>query len=88
MAIVSVSAETFSGGRELAIHISEQLGYKLLSRDEIIGKAGGYGMSTNRLERARRRHVGILGRMDLGWNHYLVYVRAALSKEIRHGDLV
>ena len=88
MAIVSVSAETFSGGRELAIHISEQLGYKLVSRDEVIGKAGHYGMSSNRLERARRRHVGILGRMDLGWNHYLVYVRAALSKEIRHGDLV
>ena len=45
-------------------------------------------MSRNRLERARRRSVGIIGRMDLEWNHYLVYVRAALSKEIEQGCLV
>ena len=82
MAIITLSTETFSGGRELAARISEKLGYKLVSRENIIEKTGHYGMSRNRLERARRRSVGILGRIDLEWNHYLVYVRAALSKEI------
>ena len=88
MAIITLSTETFSGGRELAGRLSERLGYKLVSRENIIEKTGHYGMSRNRLERARRRSVGIIGRMDLEWNHYLVYVRAALSKEIEQGCLV
>ena len=88
MAIITLSTVTFSGGTELASRISEKLGYKLVTRENIIEKTGHYGMSRNRLERARRRAVGILGRMDLEWNHYLVYVRAALSKEIEQGSLV
>ena len=88
MAIITLSAVAFSGGSELAARISERLGYRLVSREDIIEKTGHYGMSRNRLERARRRSVGILGRMDLEWNHYLVYVRAALSKEIQQGSLV
>lgn len=88
MAIITTSTTTFSGGRELARCISKKLGYKVVSREDIIEKAAHYGMSRNRLERAHRRHVGILGRMDLEWKHYLIYSRAALTKEIEEGSLV
>lgn len=88
MAIITLSTATFSGGRELAGCISNKLRYKVVSREDIIEKVAHYRMSRNRLERAHRRQVGTLGRMDLEWKHYLIYSRAALSKEIQEGNLV
>ncbi|MCH8205876.1 MAG: cytidylate kinase family protein [Chloroflexi bacterium] len=88
MAIITLSAAAFSGGRELAGRLAEKSGCRLVSREDIIDKTGHYGMSRNRLERARRRHVGILRRRDLEWSHYLAYVRAALSGDVRGGNLV
>ena len=43
MAIITLSTETFSGGRELAGRLSERLGYTLVSRENIIEKTGHYG---------------------------------------------
>ena len=88
MAIITLSTATFSGARRLAQSVSERLGYRLVSRDEIVEKIEQYGMSRHRIARARRRQLGLLNRLDLGWKHYLVFVRAALSKEIRQGNLV
>ena len=88
MAIVTLSGGTFSGGRELARAVSERLGCKLVSRDSVIEKTARYGISKSRVARARRRHLGMLHRMDLRWRHYLVLSRAALSKEIHQGSLV
>ena len=88
MAIITLSTGPFSGARNLAQSVSERLGYRLVSRDDIIEKAAQYGMPGDRLDRARSRRLGILQRMDLGWKHYLVYIRAALTKEIRKGSLI
>ncbi len=88
MAIITLSRKTFSGTRELAGHVAETLGYRLVSRDDIIEKTAQYGMSGDRQDRARRRRLGMLQRVDLGWVHYLVFTRAALTKEIRQGSLI
>lgn len=88
MAIVTLSKRTFSGAGKLAECLSRELDYALVSRDDIIEKTAGYGMSKDRLERARSRRLGFSHRMDLGWLHFLVYSRAALTKEIRQGNLV
>ena len=88
MAIITLVKGTFSGARELARCVSEELGYRFVAREDVIDKTAQYGMSRQRQDRARRRRLGVLLPMDLEWTHYLVYNRAALSKEIRHGDLV
>ena len=88
MAIITLSRGIFSGAGELALHISENLGYRLVSREDIIEKIGRYGVSHERLDRARRRRLGMRQRIDLEWIHYRVYARAALAKEIRQGCLV
>ncbi len=88
MAIIMLSRGRFTGGRELAQSISEKLGYRFISREDIIEKTAQYGISKERLDRARRRRVGMLQRMDQEWIHYLVYARAALAKEIQQGSLV
>ena len=88
MAIITVSQEAFSDARELARCVSEKLGFRLVYREDVIEQTSQYGMSRARLDRARRRHLGMWPQMDLGWTHYLVFVRAALSKEIRDGSLI
>ena len=88
MAIITLARGAFSGARELAQYISGELGYRLVSREDIIEKTARYGMSRDKQERARRKRLGVLPRMDLEWIHYRVYVRAALTKEIRQGNLV
>ena len=88
MAIITLSRGIFSDARELAQRISEVLGYRLVSREDIIEKTAQYGMSEERLDRARRRKLGMLQRKDLGWLHYRVYALAALTKEIRQGSLI
>ena len=88
MAIITLSRGRFTGGRELAQCISEKLGYTFLSREDIIDKTALYGMSEEKLDRARRRRLGMLQRMNLEWRRYLVYARAALTKEIQQGSLI
>ncbi len=88
MAIITLSRGTFSGARKLAEYISEKLDYSLVSREDIVERIAQYGMSEDRLDRARCRRLGMLPRLDLEWIHYLAYTRTALSKEIRQGNLI
>ena len=88
MAIITLSRDPFSGARRLAEYVSEKLGFRLLDRKGLIGKIVDYGSSRNTLDRARRRHLGALPRMNTEWIRYLIYGRAALGREIRQGNLV
>ena len=88
MAIITLSKKAFNGAGELAQQISTLLGYRLVSRDDIVEKTAQYGISKDRRERARSRRLGIWHPMDLGWRHYQIFSRAALTKEIRKGSLV
>ena len=74
MAIVTLLKSTFSGTRELAERVSEDLGYRLVVRDDFIDEIAEYGMSRQRQDRACRRRLGILRPIDLGWAHYRVYL--------------
>ena len=88
MAIIALARGTFSGAKELAQQVAETLSYRLVSREDIIEKTAQYGMTREKLDRARRRKLGILQRKQLDWIHYRAYARAALTKEIRQGSLV
>ena len=88
MAIITLSKRAFNGAGELAQQVSKLLDYRMVSRYDIIEKTSQYGISEDRQERVRSRNLGILHRMDRGWRRYLIYSRAALTKEIRKGCLV
>lgn len=88
MAIITLARKPFSGARELAEKISKQLGYRLVSREDVIEKTAQYGLSADRIGDARRRNLGWFPRVDLEWMHYVVFVQAVLSKEIQDGNLV
>ena len=88
MAIITLSREAFSGARELADLAARQLDYRVVTRDDIIRKLVDYGVPNDRLNRARRRQLGWLPRMAREWMQYVIFVRAALSQEIRNGNLI
>ena len=88
MAIIAISRGTFSGAREIAEYISQALGYKLVTREDITATLTEYGVSEDRLHRARYKQLGIRAKLDLEWTHYLVCARAALSRQIHQGNLV
>ena len=88
MAILTLSREAFSGARELAELVARRLNYRVVSRNDIIHKLVDYGVPTDRLNRARERQLGWLPRMAREWMHYVIFERAALSKEILSGDLI
>ena len=88
MAIITLSKRAFNGAGELAQQVSELLGYRLVFRFDIIEKTSQYGISEDRQERVRSRSLGLWHRLDPVWRRYLIYSRAALTKEIRKGCLV
>ena len=65
MAIITLSKNAFNGTGELARQISDLLGYRLVSRDDILEKTAQYGISKDRQDRARTRRLGMLHPMDL-----------------------
>jgi hypothetical protein len=53
MAIITMSRGTYSGAKELAEYTAENLGYKLLSRENIIDELAQYGWVDEKLHRVR-----------------------------------
>ncbi|UCG83219.1 MAG: cytidylate kinase-like family protein [Dehalococcoidia bacterium] len=88
MAIITLTRGTYSGAKELGQYLSEKLGYKLLSRENIIDKLAEYGWVEEKLDKIRQKQLGILQRMNLEWIHYVACLRAVLSKEAQEEALV
>jgi len=88
MAIITLSRGTYSGATELAEQVAKNLGYKMLSRENIIDELAHFGWKDGKLAKVRNKRLGMLERMNLEWVHYLVCLRAVLSKEAQGESLV
>ena len=88
MAIITLSRGTYSGAKELAEYTAENLGYRLLSRENIVDELAGFGWEDEKLKKLRHKELGILQRMNLEWVHYVVCLRAVLSREAQGESLV
>jgi len=88
MAIITISRGTFSGGQQLAECVAEKLGYRCVSREMLLKTASEYGVPEEELSRALTRKPGILERLTSERNQYLAYIKAALYKEAKDGNLV
>jgi cytidylate kinase len=89
MAIVTISRGTHSGGKQLAELLAERLGYRCLSREELLtGVAKKYGASDDTLSAALHYRPDFLEGTKLGKIHYIAFVRAALCREVRYDEVV
>ena len=89
MAIITVSRGTFVGGQALAECLAERLGYRCLSREEVLQAATAeYGVPVEKLVAAMDKPPSFWERLIGERTVYLNYVRAALCERVRGGDVV
>ncbi|NIM52816.1 MAG: BON domain-containing protein [Gemmatimonadales bacterium] len=89
MAIITLSREAYSGVTNLAERLSEELGYRLLSREDLLADAAKeFGALQSQLESALIHRPGFLEGRGLKRLHYVHCVRAAMAKAVQADDLV
>ncbi len=89
MAIITISRGTYSGGKELAECLASELGYHLLSREELLTKAAkDFGVSEDKLETAVMNKPGFLEGLSLRRIHFLAYVQAAMINAVQSHNVV
>jgi len=88
MAIITLTRGTYSGAKELAEYTAKHLGYKLLSREDLLQELAQSGWEEDRLNKARYKQLGIMERMNLEWIHYLACLRAVLAAKVTDESLV
>ncbi len=88
MAIVAVSRGTFSGGEALAKAVAERLGYRCISREELVAVAQAYGVPAAELTAAMEKRPSLLERVAGERTVYLKFLRAALCEQARGDKLV
>jgi len=92
MAIITISRGTFSGGMQLAERVSEKLGYRCISREEVVAEAARqYGVKEKKLYEVLMKKPGVFERAVGNTTErfrYLACVRAALCKEAHNDNIV
>ena len=89
MAIITISRGTYSGGKALAECLSKDLGYRLLSREELLtSTANASGVSEQQLESALAYRPGFMEGRGLGKLHYIYCVQASLAKAVQSDNVV
>ncbi len=88
MSVVTISRGTFSGGKRLAECLAERLKYRCVDRDAIVEKAAAWGVSHAELRAALEKPPSFLERFRYKRYLYLALVQAALTEEVRGGDVV
>lgn len=88
MSVITISQATASGGRMLSEAVCGRLGYRYLGREEIIAKAARSGVSEEQLRAAMEKPPSFLGQSQHTKYVYLALVQAALTEEVRAGNVV
>jgi len=89
MAIIAISRGTFSGGKYLAESVAARLGYRCLSREELLlSTARRYAVPEYALTAALDNEPGFPVGMNLRRIQYICYVRATLAKEVKYDNVV
>ena len=88
MSVVTISRGTFSGGKRLAECLAGHLGYRCVDRDVIVERAAARGVSQEELRVALDKPPGFLERFSHKRYLYLALIQAALTEEMRGGEVV
>lgn len=89
MPIVAISRGTLSGGRKLAEMLSKKLGYRCLSREEMMAEASQkYGVPEFELFEAVQKAPSFLGRLKLRRENHLAYIQAILCEHAKGNNII
>jgi cytidylate kinase len=89
MAIITISRGTYSGGKTLAECLGKTLGYRLLSREELVqATARRFGASQDELAAALSHKPGFLDRQRFTRRGYVACVQAELTSAVQGDNVV
>lgn len=88
MPIITISRGSFSGGTMLAEALARRLGYRCIDREQIIQKAAAWGVSQDDLRAAIEKPPTFLGQSQHTKHIYLAFIQAALTEEVRTGNVI
>jgi hypothetical protein len=88
MQIICISRGTLIGGKVFAERLAENLGYRCLSREDLIEAAIGEGIHVGKIEASMIKGRGFSERLALEREHYLAFTRAFLCEQALKGPLV
>ncbi len=89
MPIITVSRGSYMGGVRVAECAAEKLGYRCLSREELVEVTSSrYGVRADKLAEALDEVPGIWDRWSTARGHYLICLRSALIREVSNGNVV
>jgi cytidylate kinase len=72
----------------LAESLAKRLGYRCIARDQIIQKAAAWGVSQDDLRTAIEKPPTFLGQSQHTKYLYLTFIQAALTEEVRTGNVI
>jgi len=86
--IITISRGSFSGGKMLTEALAKRLGYRSIDRDQVIQKAAAWGVSQDDLRTAIEKPPSFLGQSQHTKYLYLAFIQAALTEEVRSGNVI
>ncbi len=88
MAIITISRGSASGGILLAEGLGEKLGYKLVSREDVVHEAARFGALEEELQDTLLKPPGFWDRMRHKRRRYLTFIRLALCEKAKDDNIV
>jgi cytidylate kinase len=88
MSTIFVSSVPFGPGEDVARKLAQKLGYFFLSRNDVLKRAGEFGIPVGKLEMAAFDNPPILEHMGEVRGKYLTFARAFIGERAAEGSLV
>jgi len=89
MAIITISRGTLSGGTRFAMCLGKTLGYRVVSREDLLAEAVTlYGIDEERLHRGLTRGPSFLERFRIDREIYLAVAKATLCRMVRDDNVI
>jgi cytidylate kinase len=88
MAVVTISRGSASGGLLLAERLGEELGYEIVSREDIIREAARFGASEESLQEALLKPPTFWDRFRHERRRYLAFVQSTLCERARKDRVI
>ena len=89
MSIIAISRGTKSGGMELANGLSRRLGYKILSREEVVSESGKkFNIMEEFLQVQLDRTPSLWQRFTHEYERYICFIQCALLQAIKQDNVI
>lgn len=88
MAIITISRGCFSHGKEIAERVAARLNYECVSREILLEASQFFNVSEMGVINSMEKAPSILERIIHGREKYMLFIKAALLKHARSGNLV